>query len=507
MSASCLQLGRHDVKNPLHVNDCSTSVTVPQHAKSNVQDTYNRHLLSRECIDYVDDNGQSALHYVWNVRENVHLVHYLLGAGVDVNVACKARGNTVLHKTGAPLEYYRAVLRSDRCDVINRRNKEGNTPLHAAVNSLRYDVVSELLAFGADASIQNNAGNTPLHVALKERYRKTDFALGGLFYASAGITEDFFAMVTSLLSHDADAATLQNCDGDTVLHLAVTSPSYAKAVLASCDWFDDINKANSRGDTALHNAMRSGSDEVVTSLLSHGADPAVQNACGETVLHVTAASRGRIKAVLEDGRCDVNVCSVSGTMALHRLCEDHSVDVYIDHCVFLLLKHGAMINTSQKLMSCAFGRYLGRKPIQSRPAFRLVLWAYAGLRLDAVFKSDVDGEKLVLRHLPRRDVSTGLQVLRPLLPQIRISEKGLKELGSTGDEEREQIVELFSSPISLQERCLQVVRVECRPNALVAARHLPLPRALRSKISPYVDCATFADALAVNAGGTGAVSV
>ena len=57
------------------------------------------------------------------------------------------------------------MLRCDRRDVINRCNKKGNTPLlHAALKASRgHIVVSQLLAFGADASVQNNAGNTPIH--------------------------------------------------------------------------------------------------------------------------------------------------------------------------------------------------------------------------------------------------------------------------------------------------------------------------------------------------------
>ena len=61
------------------------------------------------------------------------------------------------------------VLRCDRRDVINvinRCNKKGNTPLNAAaLKAYRcHVVVSRLLAFGADASVQNNANNTPLRM-------------------------------------------------------------------------------------------------------------------------------------------------------------------------------------------------------------------------------------------------------------------------------------------------------------------------------------------------------
>ena len=49
-----------------------------------------------------------------------------------------------------------------------------------------------------------------------------DFSIGEL-YSCAGkaATRDFLTMVTSLLLLDSDAATLQNSDGETVLHIAV----------------------------------------------------------------------------------------------------------------------------------------------------------------------------------------------------------------------------------------------------------------------------------------------
>ena len=44
-------------------------------------------------------------------------------------------------------------------------------------------------------------------------------------------------------------------------------------------------------------------EATLMSLLSNGADPTVQNAYGEVVLHLTALSPARIQAILEDGRC------------------------------------------------------------------------------------------------------------------------------------------------------------------------------------------------------------
>ena len=240
-------------------------------------------------------------------------------------------------------------------------------------------------------------------------------------------------------------------------------------------------------------------------MLSHGADPTVQNSSGKTVLHVTAPAQWCIQAILEDGRCDVNARNVNGMMALHRLCNEHSANVRFDRCLFLLLKNGAMINTSREHMSKAFRRCLKIIP-EYAPEFRLILLASAGARLNVVFKSNDDREKLILRPLLRDNFSPSLKALRPLLPPVRMSDKRMKKVVKT-TEEREYIAELFSSPISLQERCLQVVRMECRPNALVAAKHLPLPQMIRATISPFIECDAFHEALSASEQFTGALYV
>ena len=49
--------------------------------------------------------------------------------------------------------------------------------------------------------------------------------------------------------------------------------------------------------------MYSNNADVVILLLSNGADPTVQNAYGEAVLHLTALSPARIQATLKDGGC------------------------------------------------------------------------------------------------------------------------------------------------------------------------------------------------------------
>lgn len=51
-----------------------------------------------------------------------------------------------------------------------------------------------------------------------------------------------------------------------------------------------IRGASHRGDTPIHSAARASMKIIMEELLSHGADPRVKNASGETPLHVVCSS-------------------------------------------------------------------------------------------------------------------------------------------------------------------------------------------------------------------------
>ncbi|KAJ3085408.1 hypothetical protein HDU96_005443, partial [Phlyctochytrium bullatum] len=60
---------------------------------------------------------------------------------------------------------------------VNAKDKEGNSPLHFAVESDRLDILQVLLAKGADVDARNHERRTPLHVAAELGRRETAFLL------------------------------------------------------------------------------------------------------------------------------------------------------------------------------------------------------------------------------------------------------------------------------------------------------------------------------------------
>jgi len=99
---------------------------------------------------------------------------YLLSKNADVNATNKL-GQTAFHIVGLrgevgtrPAPYVHSMvanLLSSKGD-INRRDLNGKTPLHVAVQTGSYPLVYALVTHGADPNIKDKEGRTPLHETL-----------------------------------------------------------------------------------------------------------------------------------------------------------------------------------------------------------------------------------------------------------------------------------------------------------------------------------------------------
>jgi ankyrin repeat protein len=136
------------------------------------------------------------------------------------------------------------------------------------------ELVSRLLAGGADVNEKDRRGWTPV------------------FAATAGGHAEIAEL---LLARGADANVKQESNGVTVLHTAVSGANaeIAKLLLAHGA---DVNAKMHEGDgTALHVAAARGNAKIVAVLLAHGAD--VNAKChaegheGDTPLHFAQMQR------------------------------------------------------------------------------------------------------------------------------------------------------------------------------------------------------------------------
>ncbi|TKR57981.1 hypothetical protein L596_030611 [Steinernema carpocapsae] len=128
-----------------------------------------RHLMAIPivCINSVNVNGQSALHYAAS-KGHETIVKMLLEADVHINVQDQY-GATPLHRASSLNR--RAIIRlllSAKAIRLNLKDSEGNTPLHLACEDGSEDAMFDLVKAGADLDITNKEEKTPFEY-LKSR--------------------------------------------------------------------------------------------------------------------------------------------------------------------------------------------------------------------------------------------------------------------------------------------------------------------------------------------------
>jgi len=131
------------------------------------------------------------------------------------------------------------------------------------------------------------------------------------------VTERELAIIRALLEHGAPA--FMPASGPIPLHLAVLEANIAAALLiVDASLPLDLNATDTRGDTALHLACKSAAREedlvgLLESLITHNANPSLQDRRGRTPLHYASwDGRWQIVRALLDAKADVDVRDSSG---------------------------------------------------------------------------------------------------------------------------------------------------------------------------------------------------
>jgi ankyrin repeat protein len=238
-----------------------------RHWKHCIDDMVNDEIFLLRHVDIMDQHGWSALMYAsYDLDEKY--VSILLEAGADPNF----------------------------------QDKDGHSPLIAAVQQCRWDnaVVVKLIAAGANVNHTNNYGNFPLLIAADKgnkdnillllnsgtnihQVNNTNSGLGrNVLIAAASsweVTEDILKI---LIEKNIDI-NYQDARGYTALMKAVrnSGKEIVKILLAAGA---NTNVVNEYGNTALMMAVERSSKEVVEFLLAAGADTKVVNKYGKTAL-------------------------------------------------------------------------------------------------------------------------------------------------------------------------------------------------------------------------------
>lgn len=204
----------------------------------------------------VSKTGQNALHAIVRRPKQEEIVKYFLSKGVDINQA-DAEGNTPFMNAAASNSDVAFITTlTPLVKNINQVNGKGVSALAMAVRGNSADVVSLLLAKGADYKVVDAAGDN-LAAYLIQSY-------------SPQRAEMFPAKMKLLQEKGLDLAAAQR-NGNTLYHIALAKNDLT--LLKSLENLKlDVNAKNKEGMTVLHKAaMTAKDDSILKYLVSIGA--------------------------------------------------------------------------------------------------------------------------------------------------------------------------------------------------------------------------------------------
>ncbi|KAK4880295.1 hypothetical protein RN001_008441 [Aquatica leii] len=189
-------------------------------------------------------NGYSAMHYAskYGLEE---FLSQLIKRGMDVNEKTRT-GETalILHVANNSRRDTVKLLIDNGADLSVVDSATGNSCLHYLVKEIEDEIISDVVAKGANINVQNNNGDTPLHFAIKYGYPCT---------------------LQLLLALGADANIGDYANGSTPLHWAVAMRK-TNSVQLLLENGADANKENNEGETPIARARRLGFNNIVQTM-------------------------------------------------------------------------------------------------------------------------------------------------------------------------------------------------------------------------------------------------
>ncbi|KAJ5511931.1 Mg2+ transporter protein CorA-like/Zinc transport protein ZntB [Penicillium expansum] len=221
---------------------------------------------TKSLLELRSDFGDTALIRFAFLGE-LKLVAYLLGKEADITAMEDESGDTALHV--AAIEGHFEVVqmlwnaRPAEIDILELRNKSGQTSLLAAAQCNQSEITKFLLDEGAKYDVQDNDGNTPLHYAamtndleLAQRLPKNEERSSE---SPDQLNADNKSKYSTILNR-------QNKNQDTPIVLTASSEqtSVFDFLLKSGA---NLNVRVKNGDTVLHRAAQTGNLDIVKKLL------------------------------------------------------------------------------------------------------------------------------------------------------------------------------------------------------------------------------------------------
>jgi len=170
------------------------------------------------------------------------------------------------------LELFACLPASQYRQVVDARDREGNTALHWSVLKCSVEAFLCLVRAGAAVNVANFEGRTPLHLAVSQCNNGNNFP------------EQTCVNFVSVLLHHGANPNVGDEHGATPVHTASETGSVALVEALVDEGGASVNIADNEGETALFYALRGQHTGVVHKLIEFGIDVNTRNSDGETVV-------------------------------------------------------------------------------------------------------------------------------------------------------------------------------------------------------------------------------
>lgn len=233
--------------------------------------------------------GENVLHAIVRRPKQEEIIKFFLAKGVDVNQTDEESNSVLMNAATTNREVAVLDLLLPTVKDINQTNKKGLSALTFAVRSNSPEIVSYLIAKGANVKILDKAGNNLAYYAV-ESYRP-QAAQGGAPGGQAGPAglkpEDFDTKIKILQTAGLDVKAAQE-GGNTLFHYAIAKNDVALLKRIQ-ELGIDVNAKNKEGFTPLHKAALVAKDDVIMKyLLSLGAKKEALSGFDETAFDLAS---------------------------------------------------------------------------------------------------------------------------------------------------------------------------------------------------------------------------
>ena len=224
-----------------------------------------------------------------------------------------------LHKAVEKSDLKKAETVLSKKTDINAKDFSGNTALYLAVEKGNLPMTKLLLSKGADVNIQYEGNYTVLMIALYNRKKNEN---------------DNKELIAEILKYKPNLE-VKNKNGENALFVSLYQNSESMNMLLEAG--ANPEAVDSRGNTALVNAVEHGNGKAILALLQHGADKSVvKDADGSIMYSAGMSDNLELMSYLLKNGYDVNTKSEKGFTALHA---SKTVEMSA-----LLLKNKANVN-------------------------------------------------------------------------------------------------------------------------------------------------------------------